>query len=187
MEDKSSTNTTHTQDNRNELGRGGTADGLKTGHTDEGGYGLCASAEHDGRRVIVVLNGMPTSRDRAEEGERLMSWAFANFEDVKLYAAGDVVDNAPVWLGTSPTVPLVGDRDLVVTVPHGWRKDAKLRINYASPIRAPVAKGAILGTPTLAGQGVPSMQLPLVTVTSVAQLGPPRLPLAVLTHYVSGG
>lgn len=185
--DKTFTYSNITQDNRNELVMRGTADGLKTGHTDEGGYGLCASAEHDGRRVIVVLNGMPTSRDRAEEGERLMSWAFANFEDVKLYAAGDVVDNAPVWLGTSPTVPLVGDRDLVVTVPHGWRKDAKLRINYASPIRAPVAKGAMLGTLTLAGQGVPSMQLPLVAGTSVAKLGLPGRALAVLTHYVTGG
>ena len=185
--DKTFTYSNITQNNRNELVMRGTADGLKTGHTDEGGYGLCASAEHNGRRVIVVLNGMPSSRDRAEEGERLMAWAFANFEDVKLYAAGEVVDNAPVWLGTSATVPLVSEHDLVVTVPHGWRRDAKLQISYASPIRAPVAKGITLGTLALTGQGVPSMQLPLVAGASVPKLGLPGRALAVLTHYVTGG
>ena len=101
------------QGNRNPLVQHGTADGLKTGHTEAGGYGLVASTLRGGRRVILVLNGMATMRERAEEGERLMDWAFANFEDVTLFTAGDVVERAPVWLGTSPTVPLVGGRDLV--------------------------------------------------------------------------
>lgn len=185
--DKTFTYSNITQDNRNELVMRGTADGLKTGHTDEGGYGLCASSEHDGRRVVVVLNGMPSSRARAEQGERLMAWSFANFEDVKLYAAGEVVDQAPVWLGASPSVPLVGLRDLVVTVPHGWRRQAKLQISYAAPIRAPVAKGTTLGMLTLGGQGVPSMQLPLVAGADVPKLGLPGRAMAVLTHYVTGG
>ena len=59
---------------------------------------------------------------RAEEGERLLDWAFANFEDVTLFAAGDAVEHVPVWLGAAPTVPLVGGRDLVVTMPRGWRQ-----------------------------------------------------------------
>ncbi|HEY1410742.1 MAG TPA: D-alanyl-D-alanine carboxypeptidase family protein, partial [Rhodopila sp.] len=87
------------QGNRNPLVQKGTADGLKTGHTEAGGYGLVASSKRNGRRVILVLNGMSTMRERAEEGERLMDWAFFNFEDVTLYSAGDVVDQAPVWLG----------------------------------------------------------------------------------------
>ena len=79
----------------------GTADGLKTGHTEAGGYGLVASSKRGERRVIVVLNGMNSMHQRAEEGERLMDWAFANFEDVTLFTAGDVVERVPVWLGTS--------------------------------------------------------------------------------------
>lgn len=185
--DKTFTYSNISQSNRNALVMRGTADGLKTGHTNEGGYGLCASADRDGRRIIVVLNGMPTSRDRAQEGERLLDWAFANFEDVKLYAAGNVVDNVPVWLGTSPTVPLVGLQDLVVTVPHGWQHNAKLQVSYNSPIRAPVSKGTRLGLLTLSGKGVPASQLPLVAGDSVAKLSLPGRAMAVLTHYVTGG
>jgi len=187
FEDKTFTYSNITQNNRNELVMRGTADGLKTGHTEEGGYGLCASSERDGRRVVVVLNGMPTSRDRAEEGERLMAWSFANFEDVKLYVAGAVVDHAPVWLGTASTVPLVGAQDLVVTMPHGWRNDARLQISYDAPIRAPVAKGTRIGTLAVSGKGVPSMEMPLVAGENVQKLGLPGRAMAVLTHYVTGG
>ena len=89
------------QGNRNPLVQKGTADGLKTGHTEEGGYGLVASSQRSGRRVILVLNGMNSMHQRAEEGERLMEWAFREFEDVTLFTAGDVVDRAPVWLGSA--------------------------------------------------------------------------------------
>ena len=95
------------QYNRNPMVQHGTADGLKTGHTEAGGYGLVASTKRGDRRIVLVLNGMATERERSEEGDRLMDWAFANFEDVRLFAAGDVVQEVPVWLGTSPTVPLV--------------------------------------------------------------------------------
>ena len=118
----------------------GTADGLKTGHTEAGGYGVVASTKRNDRRVILVLNGMNSMHERAEESERLMDWAFANFEDVTLFAAGDAVEHAPVWLGTSPTVPLVGGRDLIVTMPRNWRKKAKVQVSYDAPIRAPVAQ-----------------------------------------------
>lgn len=185
--DKTFTFSNITQSNRNELVMHGTADGLKTGHTDEGGYGLCASADRNGRRVIVVLNGMPTSRDRAEQGERLMDWAFANFEDVKLFAAGQVIEHVPVWLGTSATVPLVGARDLEVTMPRTWRSSAKVSVSYNTPIRAPVAKGLQLGWLSVTGHGVPHMDVPLVAGMDVPKLGLPGRAMAVLTHYVTGG
>jgi len=175
------------QQNRNPLVQRGTADGLKTGHTEAGGYGLCASTKRDGRRVVEVLNGMATNRERSEEGERLMDWAFANFEDVKLFTADAVIEQAPVWLGTAPSVPLVSGRDLEVTMPRNWRHNAKVRISYDSPIRAPVAKGATLGTLTVSGQGVPSMEVKLVAGASVPKLGLPGRAMAVLTHYVTGG
>ena len=175
------------QQNRNPMVQKGTADGLKTGHTEAGGYGLVASTKRGQRRVIVVLNGLDTMRQRAEEGERLMDWAFANFEDVTLFTAGDVVERVPVWLGTSPTVPLVGGRDLVMTMPRNWRKSASVKVSYDAPIRAPVAKGTTLGKLVVGGQGVPGMEVPLLAGEDVPRLGLPGRAMAVLSHYVTGG
>ena len=175
------------QGNRNPLVQKGTADGLKTGHTEAAGYGLVASGKRGERRVIIVLNGLESMHQRAEEGERLLDWAFANFEDVTLFAAGDVIERVPVWLGTSPTVPLVGGRDLAVTMPRNWRKNASVRVSYDAPIRAPVAKGTTLGKLVVAGQGVPSMEVALLAGEDVARLSMPGRAMAVLSHYVTGG
>ena len=175
------------QGNRNPLVQKGTADGLKTGHTEAGGYGLVASAKHGERRVIVVLNGLDSMHQRGEEGERLMDWAFANFEDVTLFAAGDVVERVPVWLGTHPTVPLVGGRDLAVTMPRNWRRNASVKVSYDAPIHAPVAKGAELGKLVVSGQGVPNMEVPLLAGEDVPKLSLPGRAMAVLSHYVTGG
>jgi len=174
------------QGNRNPMVQKGTADGLKTGHTEAGGYGVVASTKRGDRRVILVLNGMNSMHERSEESERLMDWAFANFEDVTLFAAGDVVEQAPVWLGASPTVPLVGGRDLTVTMPRNWRSHAKVQISYAAPVRAPVVKGATLGKLTVAGDGVPSMDVPLLAGADVPKLNLPGRAMAVLSHYVTG-
>jgi D-alanyl-D-alanine carboxypeptidase (penicillin-binding protein 5/6) len=174
------------QGNRNPLVQRGTADGLKTGHTDAGGYGLVASALRNGRRVILVLNGMASMRERAEESERLMDWAFANFEDVTLFAAGDVVENVKVWLGTEPTVPLVGGRDVIVTMPRNWRSRAAVKLAYDAPIRAPIAKGDTLGKLTVAGAGVPALEVPLLAGADVPKLNLPGRAMAVLSHYVTG-
>jgi len=174
------------QENRNPLVQKGLADGMKTGHTEEGGYGLVASALRGSRRVILVLNGMSTMRERAEESERLLEWAFREFEDVTLFTAGDVVEHVPVWLGTSPTVPLVGGRDLVVTMPRQWRRDASIKVSYNAPVKAPIARGDTLGKLSVSGQGVPAMEVPLLAGTDVPKLGLPGRAIAVLTHYVTG-
>jgi D-alanyl-D-alanine carboxypeptidase (penicillin-binding protein 5/6) len=175
------------QENRNPLVQRGSADGLKTGHTEAGGYGVVASTLRGNRRVILVLNGMNTMRERAEESERLMDWAFANFEDVTLFTAGDVVERVPVWLGTSPTVSLVGGRDLSVTMPRNWRNSASIKVSYDTPILAPVAKGTPLGKLVVSGQGVPDMDVPLLAGEDVERLGLPGRAIAVLSHYVTGG
>ncbi len=175
------------QYNRNPLVQKGIADGLKTGHTDAGGYGVVASTERAGRRVILVLNGMETSHQRGEEAERLMEWAFREFENVTLFAADDPVDRAPVWLGATPSVALVTGRDLVVTMPRQWQSKAKLSAQYTAPLAAPVAKGAVVGKLTLSGQGVPSMEVPLHAAADVPRLALPSRALAVLTHYLTGG
>jgi D-alanyl-D-alanine carboxypeptidase (penicillin-binding protein 5/6) len=175
------------QMNRNPLVQRGTADGLKTGHTEAGGYGLCASSLRNGRRVIEVLNGMETMRERAEEGERIMEWAFREFESVTLFTAGDIVDRAPVWLGSTPTVPLVGGRDLTLCLPRGWKKDAHIAVQYDAPVRAPVAKGAVVGKLVVSGPGVPPIEMPLLAGADVPRLSLPGRAVAVLSHYVTGG
>jgi D-alanyl-D-alanine carboxypeptidase (penicillin-binding protein 5/6) len=164
----------------------GTADGLKTGHTDAGGYGLVVSSKRNGRRVVLVLNGMTSMHERAEESERLMDWLFFNFEDVTLFSAGDIVENVPVWLGTQRSVPAVGGRDLIVTMPRNWRQKASIKITYDSPLRAPVAKGDTIGKLTVTGDGVPHMDVPLLAADDVPRLSLPGRAMAVLSRYVIG-
>ena len=175
------------QENRHPMVQAGTADGLKTGHTDAGGFGLVASSLRDGRRLIMVLNGMTSMHERAQESEKMMNWAFANFENVTLFAANEIIDNAPVWLGQSKTVPLIGGRDLIVTLPKSWRQTASIKISYDAPITAPIAKGQPVGVLMLRGQGVPSMDVNLVAGTDVGRLSLPMRGLAVVSHLFSGG
>ena len=174
------------QQNRNPLVQKGVADGLKTGHTEAGGYGLVASAQRAGRRVIVVANGMNSMKQRAEESERLLEWSFREFENVTLFTAGDTVDNAKVWLGARPTVPLVGGKDLVLTMPRQWRKSAKISVEYVNPTPAPVNRGDVLGKLTVSGQGVPAMEVPLLAGADVPRLGLPGRAMAVVSRYVLG-
>ena len=174
------------QQNRNPLVQKGLADGLKTGHTDAGGYGLVASAERGGRRVIVVVNGLESMRARAEESERLLEWSFREFENVTLFSAADTVENAPVWLGVQPTVPLVGGRDLVMTMPRQWRSKANVQVEYQAPVRAPVGRGDVIGKLIVSGQGVPRVEMPLMAGADVPRLGLPGRAMAVLSRYTFG-
>ncbi|MBS0639718.1 MAG: D-alanyl-D-alanine carboxypeptidase [Proteobacteria bacterium] len=174
------------QGNRNPMVQKGTADGLKTGHTEAGGYGLVVSAKRNGRRVILCLNGMSTMHERAEESERLMDWLFFNFEDVTLYAAGDVIERVPVWLGSQRTVPMVAGRDLIVTMPRNWRQKAAVKVAYDSPLKAPVSKGDTIGRLTVTGEGVPQMDVPLMAADDVARLSLPGRAIAVIQRYVTG-
>ena len=175
------------QGNRNVLVDKGLADGLKTGHTEAGGFGLCASSERDGRRIIEVLNGLPSSRARVEEGERMLAWAFASFEDVRLFKAGETVQRIPVWLGQHPDVAAVTTEDVVVTVPHGWRHRMKVHVDFQQPVQAPVRAGAPLGQLIVSDTGLSDFQLPLVAAGPVARLGLPNRAIAVLGHTLGGG
>ncbi len=175
------------QENRNTLVQKGAADGLKTGHTDDAGYGMVVSSLRQGRRSIVVINGLNSMRQRAEEAERLLDWTFREFENVTLFTAGDTVEQAPVWLGTAPRVPLVGGRDLVVTMPRGWRSKAKVAIEYDSPIRAPVVRGTTLGRLSVTGAGVPDFSMPLLAGADVSRQGLANRAMSVLGRMVGGG
>ena len=175
------------QDNRNPLlARVPGADGLKTGHTEEAGYGLTGSAIRDGRRVILVVNGLVSMRARAEESERLMEWAFREFEAVTLFRAQDTVQDVPVYLGERRTVPMVGGRDITLTLPRRWRDRLEVRVRYQAPLTAPVMRGQTIGELQVAGQGVPTLSVPLVAGADVEKLGLlPRIP-AVIGRWVSG-
>ena len=138
------------------------ADGLKTGHTEEAGYSLTASVKRDDRRIILVLGGLPTMKARAQESERLIEWAFREFNDYKLFAAGDKVEDAEVWLGAEPKVPLTVAKDLVVTLPRKSRKDMKVTVDYDRPIPAPIKKGQTVGKLVVTAPDAPPVEAPLV-------------------------
>ena len=172
------------QGNRNVLVDKGLADGLKTGHTEAGGFGLCASSDHGANRVIMVLNGLPSSHARAAEGERLLGWAFANFENVRLLTKGEVLGTAPVWLGEQPTVPLSAGGTLVVTVPHGWETKVRVSLDYGAPVAAPIAPGQQVGQVTVTGASVAALRVPLLADAAVARKSLPNRAVAVLAHFV---
>ena len=175
------------QENRNPtLARVPGADGLKTGHTEEAGYGLTASAKRGDRRLILVFNGLPTMRARGEESERLLEWGFREFENVVLFRAADVIEEVPVHLGDRRTVPLVGGKDVVVTLPRQWRQRLQAKVRYDAPIAAPVLKGQELGRLEVMGQGVPNLSLPLLAGADVDRLGlVSRIP-AVIGRWIGG-
>ncbi|KAA2212509.1 D-alanyl-D-alanine carboxypeptidase family protein [Teichococcus oryzae] len=175
------------QQNRDPLlGRVSGADGMKTGHTDAAGYGLVGTAKRGDRRLILVANGMTSMKMRGDECARLLEWGFANFTNVSLFRAAETLEEAPVWLGQQPSLPLVAEREVVLTLPHSWRRNLEVKLHYAAPLPAPIAKGQAVGRIEIGGEGVPPMTVPLLAGADVERLGlMSRLP-AVLGHWVSG-
>ena len=138
------------QPNRNPLvyGTAG-ADGLKTGHTEESGYGLVGSAERDGQRVIMVLNGMTSMKQRSAEARRLMDLMFREFKTYRFFDTGQPVDQANVWLGNAAKVDLVLDAPLHLLLSYQERRDLKLSVEWLDPVPAPIVAGRQLGTLTV--------------------------------------
>jgi serine-type D-Ala-D-Ala carboxypeptidase (penicillin-binding protein 5/6) len=162
------------------------ADGLKTGHTEEAGYSLLASAHRDNRRVILVLGGLPTMRARAQESERLIEWAFREFNDYRLLGAGEKVDDAEVWLGTQAKVPLMVATDLVVTMPRKSRKDMKVTLAYDKPIAAPIERGDQIGKVLVTAPEMAAVEAPLLAAASVERMGALGRMAMVAAHLIWG-
>ena len=175
------------QDNRNRLLRttAGT-DGLKTGHTEEGGYGQATSAIRDGRRLILVVNGMVSMAERAQETSRLMEWGFREFANTTLFRAGDTVAEAPVWLGTQDTVPLVVGRAVQVTAPVGQAVSPRVVAKYDGPLPAPVAKGTKLGTAAVTLPDGRVVEYALEAGVDVPRKGVLGRVTAMISHYLFG-
>lgn len=160
------------QANRNPLlNLGVGADGLKTGHTEEAGYGLVASAVRGKRRIVLVVGGLTSKAERRHEAERLINWAFRAFETRQLYTAGEGLIEAPVWIGSSSTVTLSPERDITVTAPYGTLDKATLKIHYDGPIPAPVAKGQRIGHVEITVPDIEPVRVPLVAAEAVEEGG----------------
>lgn len=158
--------------NRNPLlGRFPGADGLKTGHTEESGYGLAASAEREGRRLILVVGGLTSTSERMRESQRLMQFGFRNFSHYPLFRAGETVEHAEVWLGEDATVPMAIAEDLAITMSRRQRAEMKVSVNYINPVTAPIERGQKLGDLTVEMPGRPIVTVPLIAAESVDEVG----------------
>lgn len=135
-----------TQRNRNPLlGMNIGADGLKTGFTEESGYGLTGSAVRDGQRLILVINGTKSEKERSEEARKLMDWGFRAFERRTVFPPGDIVADAKVFGGEKRSVGLVGKAPIDLLLPRGNNDRVQARVFYQAPIRAPVEEGQEIG------------------------------------------
>ena len=162
-----------TQQNRNPiLGKIPGADGLKTGHTDEAGYGFTGSADQNGRRLIEVLAGMASWNERVTESTRLMQWGFNAWQAKPLFKAGAKVGTAQVQMGSDSEVPLVAPRDLAVTVPAGLATGAtQMKVRYQGPIAAPITKGQEIAQLVITTGDTPPQIVPLVAGEDVGKAG----------------
>lgn len=161
-----------TQANRDPLlGRVAGADGLKTGHTEEAGYGFTGSAEQNGRRLVMVVAGLTSSKDRAEESVRFMEWGFRAWQAKPVVAAGKQVSTAEVQMGSSSNVGLVAPRQLTVTLPAGAVPQMSAKVVYEGPIKAPITKGQHIADLVVTSPDLPEQRLPLVADKDVGQAG----------------
>ena len=162
-----------TQGNRNPiLGKVPGADGLKTGHTEEAGYGFTGSAEQNGRRLIMVVAGLDSWNARVTESTRLISWGFNAWAAKPLFAANAKVGSAKVQLGSDSEVDLVAPRQLAVTVPAGLQSGAiKTKIRYQGPVKAPIAKGQHIADLVVTTPDTGEQIVPLVAAEAVGEAG----------------
>jgi len=175
------------QDNRNRLLKTvpGT-DGLKTGHTEEGGYGQATSAVRDGRRLILVVNGLTSMAERAQETARLVEWGFRESTNTTVFRAGDTVVEAPVWLGSQDKVPLVVGKPVQITAPTGQTVTPRVVARFDGPIAAPITKGAKLGTAVVTLPDNRTVEYPLEAGADVERQGVFGRVTTMIRHYLFG-
>ncbi len=161
------------QGNRNPLlyraGLG--VDGLKTGHTDAGGYGLTASAIRDGRRLVAVVNGLPNMQARADDPSALIDFGFNEFRNYLVFKPGDEIERAATWEGEQPTVPLIIDQPASVTLSFSERKDLKAIVKMPQTVKAPITRGQEIGRLVISAPGLPDREYPLKAGADVGRVG----------------
>ncbi len=147
------------------------ADGLKTGHTSEAGYGLVGSAKQGDRRVIFVLTGLDSTSRRAEEAEAVVNWSFRNFIERTVATADAPIADAQIWMGDEKTVGLVPEQDLNLLFPVLGEDNIKAEVVYQGPVDAPVVKGQQLAELVIKPEGLPEIRRPLVAAETVTEGG----------------
>jgi len=153
------------------LGRVAGADGLKTGHTDEAGYGFTGSAEQSGRRLVMVVAGLDTYGGRAEESVRFMEWGFRAWKARPIASKGRKIGDVEVQGGGATSVAVVAPRDLNATVPAGTSPAMQGKIVYQGPVKAPIRAGAHIADLVVETPGMPTQTLPLVAQSDVGEAG----------------
>lgn len=148
------------------------ADGLKTGHTEEAGYALTGSAKRGDRRLIIVLSGMNSVSQRTSESRRLLDYGFRAFKTYNLFEAGQVVENAPVWLGEVGTVPLIVEEEYNVTLSRAARSRMVAKVVYDSPIPAPIEAGQDVAHIVISTPDGEDKIIPLKAGVAVEEVGP---------------
>lgn len=147
------------------------ADGLKTGHTEEAGFGMVGSVKQGERRIVFAISGMASAKERAEEAERIATWAFREFALKTVAKAGVQVATANVFMGDAATVGLVPAEDIRLLVPALAHDGLSAQVVYTGPLSAPIAKGAEVAQLVISVPGLPDHQVPLVAETDVAKGG----------------
>lgn len=161
-------------------------DGLKTGHTEEAGYGIVVSGVQNDRRLILVVNGLTSMAERGQEAEALLNYGWRAFQNKKVLSQGQVVDQAEVWFGNQRMVPLVALTDVTLTLPKTNMKETKLVLKYTGPIPAPVKKGAHVADLEVTPPGGEPMLVPLVAGEDVEKLSGIARLLPALDYYIFG-
>ncbi len=161
------------QGNRNPLlyRTGSGVDGLKTGHTEEAGFGLTASAIRDGRRIVMIVHGLTGMQERADETGQLLDWAYRETGNFTVASKGAVLAEAPVQYGETKTVPLTVAQDLLLTLPRGDRQKVTAKAIVPTPIMAPVAAGQEIGKLVVSAPNMPDFTMSLVAGQDVPEMG----------------
>ncbi len=177
--------------NRNPLlGMGIGADGLKTGHTEEAGYGLVGSAVQGNRRVTFVVSGLDSAEARAREAERIVNWAFRQFAEQEVISEGTEVAQAEVFLGDSATVGMAAADSVTMLLPALLDSNIEAEVVYQGPVQAPIAAGQEIGELVIRAEGLDERRVPLVATEDVGTAGlVPRLRTAagVVLRMILGG
>ncbi len=158
--------------NRNPvLGLGLGADGLKTGHTQEAGYGLVGSARQGDRRIIFVFSGLQTQPERRTEAEAFINWGFRQFVEKKMASKGDILAEVPVWLGDHQKINITVADDLELLVPAIGQDSVETRIEYRTPLEAPISAGSQVAELIVTAPDMPEKRIPLVSDRDVVRGG----------------
>lgn len=172
--------------NRNPLlGLGIGADGMKTGHTKEAGYGLVGSAKQGQRRVIFAITGLDSAKARAEESEAIVNWAFRQFAENRVVTKDTKIAEADIWMGNENSVGLVAQKDLTLLVPTAPVDGLKAEVVYTGPIKAPVQKGQQLAELIIRPEGLEETRVPLFADRDIAAAGFVDRMMMVGAHLVA--